>query len=244
MFIYKITNQVNGKVYIGQSNTDPESGLRWIWHINASNTKSKYPTHKAIRKYTKERFLFEIIDYAKNQEELNDKEIYWIAHYNTFLGEGYNCAPPGGNIWANQSEEFKNYHSQKVREGFDNMDPETRERLSNRKSEIWAEMDPDEKTACFEKRIKGNKDFWAGMIEEEKYNHLMKSGVGSRRKYYLMTNSGGNEYFVYRLRQFYREHNIGYHAVYAMITQNRYEHVIGWTGQKITKKEYENGATV
>ena len=55
MWIYKITNIQNNKVYIGQT----------------------------IRKYGKDSFVVKQIDTAKTQDELNKKEQYWIRYYNS-----------------------------------------------------------------------------------------------------------------------------------------------------------------
>lgn len=91
--IYKITNQINGKVYIGQSIHIKQ---RWKEHISdAIKEYSDAPIHRAIRKYGKENFLFEIIEEC-DQQELNDKERYWISHFNsTVRGNGYNLTYGG-----------------------------------------------------------------------------------------------------------------------------------------------------
>jgi hypothetical protein len=86
MQIYKITNLINNKIYIGKDTTsDPNyfgSGLL----IN-----------RAIQKYGKENFIKEIIDETKDYEELSEKEIYWIERYNaTDKKIGYNISK-GGN---------------------------------------------------------------------------------------------------------------------------------------------------
>lgn len=77
--IYLIENLANGKKYIGQS-VDVEK--RWKNHLSAAfNINEKvygYPLYRAIRKYGKDNFKFSMIEEC-NKEELNDKEIYWIA---------------------------------------------------------------------------------------------------------------------------------------------------------------------
>jgi hypothetical protein len=85
MQIYKITNLVNNKIYIGKDTTsDPNyfgSGLL----INRSLTK-----------YGKENFIKEIIDTTDDYDELSKKEIYWIEKYNsTHLEIGYNISSGG-----------------------------------------------------------------------------------------------------------------------------------------------------
>lgn len=97
--IYKITNKVNGKSYIGQSVDIMD---RWKSHRNKPfNQNSKdYDSlfYRAIRKYGLENFNFEIIEECK-KEELNEKERYWIKFYHTYAGDidnnGYNLTLGG-----------------------------------------------------------------------------------------------------------------------------------------------------
>lgn len=87
--IYKITNIANGKSYVGQS-TDIHR--RWRTEIaNSNNVNSHsydYPLMRAFRKYGINNFKFEVIEECKN-EELNQKEMYWIDYFDTFF-HGYN----------------------------------------------------------------------------------------------------------------------------------------------------------
>lgn len=98
--IYKITNQVNNKVYIGQS---VRIEKRWEEHKRKpfleKSEDYNYPLYQAIRKYGLENFTFEIIEECP-QEELNSKEEYYIGLYESFPpsnNKGYNQTPGGGN---------------------------------------------------------------------------------------------------------------------------------------------------
>lgn len=92
--IYKITNLINGKVYIGQSN-DIED--RWRDHKWISTQENKieysYPLYRAFRKYGLENFSFEVIEQCP-EEDLNEKEIYYIEFYRAYFhyenSNGYN----------------------------------------------------------------------------------------------------------------------------------------------------------
>lgn len=90
--IYKITNKINGKVYIGQS-INPED--RFVQHCRVKeNYKSLI--HLAIQKYGKENFELEILE--KDIKNYNEREIYWIKYYDsTNNSKGYNIAPGGEN---------------------------------------------------------------------------------------------------------------------------------------------------
>lgn len=93
MFIYKITNQINKKCYIG-STKDPKK--RWQQHKNSSIWEScpsyNYPLQKAMRKYGIDNFSFEIILENLTEEEVAEKERKMIEKYNslTNTGWGYN----------------------------------------------------------------------------------------------------------------------------------------------------------
>lgn len=90
--IYKITNKLNGKSYIGQTVQKPI--LRWRAHCSR-NTDSAI--HLAINKYGKENFTFDVICSANSIEDLNALEIDFIRNLNTFAPNGYNLDEGGRN---------------------------------------------------------------------------------------------------------------------------------------------------
>lgn len=107
MWIYKITNIQNEKVYIGQTIRPIQQRFRR--HINDA-INNKLDTHfaRAIRKYGKESFIIEEIDSATSQEELNEKERFWINYYNS-IETGYNetdaISKCGGNTYKSKNIE-------------------------------------------------------------------------------------------------------------------------------------------
>lgn len=118
MFIYKIINSINNKVYIGQTIRPIED--RFQRHINDA-INNILDTHfaRAIRKYGKENFTIEEIDTANNQEELDLKEQYWIRFYDS-VNTGYNETDAlykcGGNTYMSKSEEELERIAQKIKE--------------------------------------------------------------------------------------------------------------------------------
>lgn len=107
MIIYKITNRVNGKVYIGQT----KNSLQWRWRKHCMPSEKCTCLVRAIQKYGKENFTVEQIDTASDRDELNAKEIYWIQHYDCIAPNGYNLKS-GGNENLIYSEETRRRISQ------------------------------------------------------------------------------------------------------------------------------------
>lgn len=105
MVIYKIVNLVNGKVYIGQTIRTIES--RFARHLNdaKNNPNTHLKLHRAINKYGSDKFTIEKIDEATTQEELNEKERYWIKEYDS-MNNGYNLTEggEGGNTYRCRTE--------------------------------------------------------------------------------------------------------------------------------------------
>ena len=118
MWIYKITNIQNNKVYIGQTIRPIEQ--RFKRHLNDA-LNNILDTHfaRAIRKYGKESFIIEQIDTAQTQDELNQKEQYWIRYYNS-VKEGYNetdaISKCGGNTYQSKTEEEMEIIKEKLRQ--------------------------------------------------------------------------------------------------------------------------------
>ena len=104
--IYKISNTINDKVYIGQTIRGLESRFARHIHDAEKNPQTENKFHRAINKYGKDKFFIEEIDEAKTQEELNTKEKFWIKQYNS-IEAGYNTAEggEGGNTYKGRSAE-------------------------------------------------------------------------------------------------------------------------------------------
>lgn len=88
--IYKITKKENGKSYIGQSN-DIDRRIK----EHQSRRTEPIPIEMAIQKHGVDAFTYEVLEECK-LEELDEREKYWIAYYNTYKGLGYNCNEGGG----------------------------------------------------------------------------------------------------------------------------------------------------
>lgn len=98
MYIYKITNLVNNKCYIGQTIRSVEK--RWSEH--KYSVKSNYYNfdhsilHKALKKYGIDNFSVEILEKVNTLEELDEKERFYITKFDSLSPNGYNTET-GGN---------------------------------------------------------------------------------------------------------------------------------------------------
>jgi len=104
MIIYKTTNLLNGKIYVGKDSNNNEhylgSGIKLI---------------RAIRKYGRENFKKEILEVCDSEGLLAEREKYWILEYDAQNRKtGYNIAEggKGGNTRAGYTiKEMSNYRT-------------------------------------------------------------------------------------------------------------------------------------
>lgn len=93
-FIYKIVNDINDKVYIGQtSGTIEERYKQHLKKIHSEDRKT-YPLYNAMRKYGAEHFHIEMVE---ETQDLQNREQYWIQFFDSY-SNGYN-ATRGGDGW-------------------------------------------------------------------------------------------------------------------------------------------------
>ena len=91
-YIYETINLINRKKYIGQ-------------HKANKFDKNYYGSGKILKQVLlregKENFEVRLIEKCNNQEELNNKEIYWIKYYNAIENNNYYNIGAGGSSWNN-----------------------------------------------------------------------------------------------------------------------------------------------
>ena len=90
-YIYKIYNDINEKVYIGQTSLTVEH--RFKEHLTKAKTKERenLPLYNAMKKYGIEHFFVETIEKTDN---LQEREKYWIQYYDSY-NNGYNATLGG-----------------------------------------------------------------------------------------------------------------------------------------------------
>lgn len=102
--IYLYENAINHKKYVGQTTKSVKER-----HQNHKWQKYNSYFHNALTKYGEDNFTLKVIDVAYSQEELDEKEIYWIKYYDS-VKQGYNLTSGGGGMSGfKHSEETKEY---------------------------------------------------------------------------------------------------------------------------------------
>lgn len=126
-FCYRITNTLNGKIYIGQT-ADPKR--RWKSHQYLARRKPAQYIGHALAKYGIENFIFEVIATCQTLNDSNSTEIQLIARYNSCNKEiGYNISPGGSGV---NLLVFTEKHRRKLSEAAKgrSFSEETREKIS------------------------------------------------------------------------------------------------------------------
>lgn len=126
MYIYKTSNNINGKIYIGLSTRLIEESMDYL----GSGPK----LHSAIRKYGIENFTKEILeDNISTNKELGEREIYWISYYNStdsLIGYNILTGGYGGNGHYERTPEMRLAASIKSKETYQPAKtPEAMERI-------------------------------------------------------------------------------------------------------------------
>jgi group I intron endonuclease len=104
-YIYKITNKINNKIYIGFTSKTLEERFKEHVHKSNKNTENKTYFHKAIKKYGKENFIIEVLDTSNDGDYcLNVLEPYYINLYNSRdnnIGYNIGVGGEGGDNYSN-----------------------------------------------------------------------------------------------------------------------------------------------
>lgn len=131
--IYKATNIINGKMYIGQ--TIKGLSVRKNIHLNTAKRKNCMSYfHRSIIKYGPENFDWNIICNCTSRTELNKMEIWYINEFNTFKPNGYNLTLGGGGIsgWKHTEKTKEKQSIAKIGDKNPMKQPEAREKVRNK----------------------------------------------------------------------------------------------------------------
>lgn len=176
MYIYKIENKINNKMYIGQTINKPEN--RWKRHQRISqdvNSKDFSYIHSAISKYGVENFSFDVIDKANNKEELDAKEKKYISELNTLVPNGYNISSGGQFTKEIDEQTRKKISESKKGENNPNWGKiyTKEEREAHRQMMLKRYSDPNERIKTGIK----NREVWSRPGYREKMSEIRKNNA-------------------------------------------------------------------
>lgn len=166
MIIYKITNLLNNKIYIG---------------LDSKNNVEYYGSGKlikqAIRKYGKENFKKEIIDSSDNLNDLYEKEKYWVCFYNaTDRLIGYNLKPGGfGNSGKWNGVHLTEEHKNRIKESL---------KHSEKRLNMWTESYKNKL-----KDARHNSIAVQNLLKSQEFSEKCRQGLLNSEKYYKVVRS-------------------------------------------------------
>ena len=223
MIIYKITNNINNKSYIGQTTKDLEE--RKESHYYAIYKDKNFAIHKAILKYGWENFKWEILEKCDSKEELDEMEFHFIKQYDTFISKnGYNMTWGGegspGKIF---TEDYRK--KLRIAQTGKKLSQETKEKLrkimkgrvftkewkkkigESNKGKIHPHTEETKKKIS--NSMLGNKNHFFGKHHTEETKEKIRLAVSGNKsilsKRYIITTPSGEEIKVHGIRKFCRE---------------------------------------
>lgn len=111
--VYKITNKINEKIYIGQ--TSQSLRQRYNAHKSKTNRGSNLRLHRAMRKYGFDNFEIKLLSEFETKEDVDREEIRLIKELKTQDNKiGYNIADGGGHIFDCSGFPKTEEHKQKL----------------------------------------------------------------------------------------------------------------------------------
>uniref|UniRef100_A0A6C0DEF8 GIY-YIG domain-containing protein n=1 Tax=viral metagenome TaxID=1070528 RepID=A0A6C0DEF8_9ZZZZ len=210
-YIYKITNMVNKKAYIGVT-TETNPNRRWSNHKSHNRQGNGCPfLMKAFKKYGEESFKFEVLIICFDEDVFRFEEDY-IKKYNTLSPNGYNVATGGKTnqsfLGKTHSEETRKLLSENAKKH--NKDPEVRERARRvaiefnkthdigdlmRKSEKWQKALAEGRIGGHAKTEEGRKKISESLkkyyannnhteINRKKHSEAMTKAIGRKVSQY------------------------------------------------------------
>lgn len=238
--IYKVTNIVNGKIYIGQ--TTKSLNTRKLSHINDSLAiRDNLYFHNAIRKYGINNFKWEVLESCASKEELDDMEFHFIKQFNSKAPAGYNMTEGGGGMLGyiiteehrkNLSDSHKGYiHTDQQKERISNalkgrkLSEDAKKRLSKSKM--------GEKNPMY--GIKGPNNHSYGITPPK---HVFDALVKRMSQQYVVVFPDGHEEEIINLSAFCRKYKLNKGNL-CSTAHGRRSHHKGFKCHKMEKINYE-----
>ena len=215
MLIYKVTNQINQKSYVGK--TELPFNIRKNNHLSDTRRGCEFAFHRALRKYGEENFLWEIVeDGIEDKTLLDDKERYYIALYESFGPKGYNMSEGGEGQtgWVPSDETRAKWTEQRKGRAPWNKGTAKPKKVLTEEERAARKADADRRRS---EALKGRKTWNTGMSDQyarAKYKVIYKDGIekiGTRLdlrltkmaiNYMLRDNCGSRKYNIKSIERF------------------------------------------
>lgn len=229
--IYLITNLVNEKKYVGQTIQGLEK--RWKQHILISKY-SDYPLYLDMREYDINNFIIKQICECENQDELNNKEIYYIIEYDTIIDhhKGYNMNY-GGKQNGKPSEETRKRMSASGK-GRKFTEEHKRKIGESNIGKNLGKHPSDETKRKMHESHSGKNNYWYGkkLSEAHKRKLSEKSKLNTQgpdnghAKFYKIIDGDGNTEIIKSLMTWCKRKNFekSCNSLYSKIKKNPYFH--------------------
>lgn len=183
-YIYKVTNIINNKVYIGRHLVRSK--------VYEAESDSYYGSgvyiKRALKKYGKINFKKEVLEYLETREDADVRERYWIQYYNSTDSDiGYNLSKGGTGFDAESSQyarsrmtdEQKHLRAEKTKQTY--QDPTIRNRVSEKSKRQWAEKSVEQREEITRKM----KEYWksGGSDKRREYFRKLKQNPEAYSQY-------------------------------------------------------------
>jgi group I intron endonuclease len=162
--IYYIKNTINDKYYVGQSRNIKRRWRREKLELNGDADAWNIHLQRAWKKYGQDNFEFSIIETCI-PEQLDEREQFWIAFYNSY-DDGYNQSLGGGGVsgWRH-TDESRTKIANKIRQS---ITPERQLELSKNSREYWSDEESRERMREQRKQWWANPDNRARTLDAMK----------------------------------------------------------------------------
>jgi group I intron endonuclease len=215
MLIYKVTNQINQKSYVGK--TGLSFSQRKSNHLSDTRRGCNFAFHRALRKYGEENFVWEIVeDGIEDKNLLSDKERHYIALYESFGSKGYNMSEGGEGQtgWIPSAETRAKWSSQRKGKEPWNKGTAKPKKVLTEEEKAKRKKDANRRRS---ESLKGRKTWNTGMIDQyarTKYKVIYKDGtekVGTRLdlglpkyviNYMFKDKCGSRKYNIKRIERY------------------------------------------
>lgn len=253
--IYKITNIINGKVYIDRTAKTPEQRFRE--HLrHAIKLGSTYKFHAALRKHGHANFKLETVETNVPQDIINERESWWIEHENSF-NRGYNMNAGGSGLtYYTESQRMALSEAQKASYATTNrarggnygpMPEETKEKLREKALERYADKTnhpkfgkivSDETRKKISDANVGKVAWNTGLSMSDKTKAKLsasKTGVqcDARKKNYTFISPEGNIVNIFGIAKWCKENNMNAGNMVA-VSKGRLKSYRGWKMKDFT----------